>query len=288
MSETRIDKRKIKDIQIIADNGSNHGGEIRLKLFNELTRKPLSSTWYPKLYSDQTFSKVGDTALEYFNLLNKKPFDNFYSLRGYIAEKIIQDMLRSKGYDVETFQLGDDLSRYRPDNSPLYKYFRGLPDIIYKDENGNKILLEIKSKSLGKKEYVVDNPPETEIMQGKMLGVLEGVDEVTMTYVMFDDDIERKMRVAVESVDYYSNEKAYEAFEKLGVELKFRQNFDIHTKKYLIDKKSVVNQMKKAYKYAETFRQTLTLYKKDLSKEIWSELFRFEMELENEQNALKR
>lgn len=281
-----IDKRKIQGIFIEAENGLNDGGRIIFQLFTPPKPKTVSSTWYPKLFQDNKFSKRGDSVLEFYNIIKGDPFNNLYSLRGYIAEKIVQDMIKSKYDRIETFSLGDDLQRYDPNKNPIYKYFRGLPDIIYYDKDGRKNIIEIKSKSLSKREYIIDSPPETEIMQGKMLALLEDLDEVTMTYVMFDDELERKMMLAVTSCVPYENECAYEKFMSLKPDLKFKQTFDIHTKKHLVDRQVILNQMKHAYKYADGFRQTMAVKIKDLSKDVFSLLFRFECELEEEQKLL--
>lgn len=283
----KINKSKIKNIKI-------HGGDGRVDphftfvLFDDLRHKKLSSTNYPTLLEDTKFQKKGDKLLEYFRLIQGEPFNNFYSLRGYVAEKLIQDMLKSKGYLVETFELGEDITRYKESDNALYKYFRGLPDIIYTKQDGERHLLEIKSKSLSKKQYVVDNPPETEIRQGKMLALLEDLDNVTMTYVMFGDDIERKMKLAVEECNPYSNECAYEKFMLLEPNLKLNQNFELHTKNYDVDRDEVLKEMKVAYKYSEMFRQTLTVFMKDLSKEVRQQLFELERELEDERKAFGR
>jgi hypothetical protein len=281
-------KKKIKDIFIEADNGINDGGVIRIETFEPITSKTLSSTWYPKLFDSTKFTSRGDAVLQFFNLLKDKPFNDLYSLRGYVAEKIVQDMLKEKGYALQTFSLGDDLVRYKPDKNPLYKYFRGLPDILYTSKDGERKLLEIKSKSLSKLEYVLDSPPETEIMQGKMLAILEDLDEVTMTYVLFDEELERKMMMVVDVVKPYDNEKAYETFMKLNPVMKYNVNYKIHTKTYKVDRKVILDQMKHAYKYADGFRQTMTVKIKDLSKEVFSQLFKFCDELEEEQKSIRR
>lgn len=272
-------RSKIKDIDFEASNGPFDGG-FKLYLDKPLERKKVSSTMFPRLYMDQKFSKKGDAVLEFYNLVNKEPFDNFYSLRGFVAEYIIQEMLKQKKYSIQTFSLGDDLMRYTEDKSPIYKYFRGLPDILYTDAEGKQNIIEIKSKSLSKKEFVIDSPPETEIMQGKMLALLEGLDEVIMTYVMFDETIENMMKEAITKCETYSNECAYTNFIALNPNLTFKKNYEIHTKKYRVDKKIVLEQMKSAYKYAEEFRQTLKLHRKDLSKDVWEDSYRLLVEFE--------
>lgn len=279
MYKETLRRNKIKDMDFEGSNGP-FDGSVKLYLDKPLERKKVSSTMFPKLYTDQKFSKKGDSVLEFFNLTNKEPFDDFYSLRGFVAEYIIQEVLRAKKYPIETFSLGDDLVRYSEDKSPVYKYFRGLPDILYTDGDGKRHIIEIKSKSLSKKEFVIDSPPETEIMQGKMLAVLEDLDEVSMTYVMFDDTVESMMKEAVKKCEKYSNECAYTNFMAMEPNLQLKKNYDIHVKKYRVDRKVVLDQMKYAYKYAETFRQTLKLERKDLSSEVWNDCYRVLVELE--------
>lgn len=274
-----IKRNKIKDIDFEGSNGP-FDGSAQLYLKIPLERKKVSSTMFPRLYMDQKFSKKGDSVLEFFNLIEKEPFDDFYSLRGFVAEYLVQEVLRAKKFPIQTFKLGDDVIRYSEDKSPMYKYFRGLPDILYTDAEGKNNIIEIKSKSLSKKEFVIDSPPETEIMQGKMLAVLEGLDEVTMTYVMFDDTIENMMKEAVKQCEQYSNECAYKKFMEMQPNLQIKKNYEIHIKKHRVDKRVVLEQMKQAYKYAETFRQTLKLKKIDLSNEVWNDCYRLLVEIE--------
>jgi hypothetical protein len=278
-----INKRKIKDIFVEASDGRNGRGRIILKTFEPINPKKVSSTAFPKLYGDQKFSKKGDSVLEFFNITKGDPFNNYYSLRGYIAEQFVKSVLERKKYNVQMFSLGDDITRYRETENAVYKYFRGLPDIIYTNEKGEKTLLEIKSKSLEKKQFIIDSPPETEIMQGKMLALLENMDSVTMTYVMFDEDLERKIMLATTSTVPYDNQKAYEEFLKFETPLQLNKNIELHAQTYNVDRKQLLDQMKKAYKYAEAFRQTMTINVDDLSDDIFKQLFRFADELEGEQ-----
>lgn len=286
MSE-RLDKRKIKDIVIIGSDGSGNS-KVRFILNDMLLERKVTSTWYPQLLEDTRFNKRGDKLLEYYRLLKPEPFDNYYTLRGQIAEDYVRDMLVKKGYDVTTFENMWDSYNYHTDHpmGPLYKYFGGRPDIIYKDSEGKRHLLEIKSKSLSKKDYVVDSPPETEIKQGKMLALLEGLDAVDMTYVFFADEFEALMRVAARATEPFSVKEAKKLLEAGGFFDKIKNKIEIHKKTYLVDKKMIVEEMKRSYKYAETFRQTATIDIQDLSKDIVTEIFELEREIENERKRI--
>jgi hypothetical protein len=270
-----LDKRKISKIIIEASNGSN-SGFVKLQLKEPISTKRVSSTWYPKLFSDQRFSKKGDTVLEFYRLLKPDPFNNLYSLRGYVAEKMVEEMLVKKGYKVETQIKDQDNS-----NNPVFKYFNGVPDIIYTDNDGKRHVLEIKSKSMSKMQFVKDSPPETEIMQGKMLGFIFGFDEINMLYFFFSDEIETQMQNIVESISNYNNDEAYEKFLSKQIKMVIKKDFDIVSVKYDIDKKKLLDEMKKSYKYAEGFRQTLQLSIQDLSQDVFGQLFKLNLEIEN-------
>ena len=58
-------------------------------------------------------------------------------------------------------------------------------------------------ESLERKKFVDENPPQTEVMQGKILALLYGLDKVAMVWFLFDDDIARKMKNVAEEVQPY-------------------------------------------------------------------------------------
>lgn len=273
-----LKKSKIRKIDIDANSG-----EIKFTLMNELKPKKVSSTWIPKLLGLNDFAPKGEELLNFWGLLEKKPFNDYYSLRGAVAEELLQKILESKGYMVNRHGSKEndyDFFKYDGKN-PLYKYFGGLPDIV--GINADEILLcEVKSKDLERKKYVDENPPITEIMQGKILGLLYGVDKVAMVWFLFGDSITRKMMNVAEEVQPYDNNKAVALyFERYGYP-KFKVDYEIIRKNYAIDKKKLLEEMKEAYKYADAFRQTLTLKIKDLDSITFNEILAFEKELERE------
>ena len=69
-----------------------------------------------------------------------------------------------------------------------------MPDIVAKKED-EVMLCEVKKQRFGTQKIFVDeNPPQTEVMQGKILALLYGLDKVAMVWFLFDDDIARKMK----------------------------------------------------------------------------------------------
>ena len=270
-------KSKIRKIEIDANKGV-----VNFTLMKELKLKKVTSTWIPKLLGLNPFSSKGEELLNFWGILEKKEFDNYYSLRGAVAEELLQKILEGKGYTVSRYEAKEnDYDYFKYDNkNPLYKYFGGLPDIVAKKDD-EVLLCEVKSKELQYKKYVDENPPQTEIMQGKILGLLYGLDKTAMVWFLFDDDIARKMKNVVEEVQPYDTQKAVELYLQKHGYPKFKIDYDIIRKDYDIDKKELLEEMKKAYKYAETFRQTLKIDIKDLDSLLFNEILELQKEISN-------
>lgn len=276
-------KSKIKRIYI---NGANDlkVGTVTFEMFEQPKHKKVSSTWVPSLLGMNSFTEKGDKLLEFYGLAKGAEFDNYYSLRGSIAESIIVNALNKKGYEVKVFKNGFDHFVYDENDTEnklnsLYKYFGGLPDIVYKKEN-EVILLEVKSKDMGTEEKIQTNPPQYEILQGKILGLLYGLKKITMAYVFFSDNVARKMYLSLPNP--FKLETALEQFNEKMPNLKYKEDFNIINVEYNIDRVEILNQMKEAYKYAETFRQTLTVKLDELSAPLRKEIFALEREIEDE------
>jgi len=271
-------KSKIIRIEIDHENST-----VNFTLMKELKLKKVTSTWIPKLLGLNPFSSKGEELLNFWGILEKKEFDNYYSLRGAVAEELLQKILEGKGYTVSRYEAKEnDYDYFKYDNkNPLYKYFGGLPDIVAKKDD-EVLLCEVKSKELQYKKYVDENPPQTEIMQGKILGLLYGLDKTAMVWFLFDDDIARKMKNIVEEVQPYDTQKAVELYLQKHGYPRFKIDYDIIRKDYDIDKKELLEEMKKAYKYAETFRQTLKIDIKDLDSLLFNEILELQKEISNE------
>lgn len=275
----KLKANKIKRIHIIGSNELK-GGKVKIELFSELKPKKISSTNFPNLYGANTFQKRGDLLLDFWGLLEKDKFDTFYTLRGFIAERLIQQMLEKKNYKVTIYKDTYDIFEYNGSNSPLYKYFGGLPDIIYEDEHSVKTLLEIKSKELSKKEFIENTPPETEVLQGAHLALLGDFNTYTMTYVFFDEETTRMMYYAL--TEPFDIDESVKKFDEKMPNLQYKKHYDVIKKEYKLNKKETLEKMKEAYKYAETFRQTLMVDLDDLSGDVKHDLFELEDKLEDE------
>ena len=79
----------------------------------------------------------------------------------------------------------------------------------------------------------------------------------------------------------YDTQKAVKLyFEKYGYP-RFKTDYEIIRKDYDIDKKELLEEMKKAYKYADTFRQTLTVDIRDLDSMLFNEILELQKEISN-------
>ncbi len=279
-----------KNIKRIHINGSNDlsSGSIRFELFKPLGTRKVSSTWLPQLLGVGGFQTKGDKLLEFWGLLKGDTFDKYYELRGEIAERLLVDMLRAKQYDVKRFSAKEydfDLFKFDENDerkhTKLYKYFGGLPDIVYNNTKED-ILLEVKSKDLDALDKIINTPPEYEIMQGKQLALLYGLDKVTMTYVLFSEKVVRKMYFAMPQDDEpFDLEASIVKFHTAMGKMEYGKDKDyfIVRRTYSIDKQELLSEMKKAYKYAEGFKQTLTVSMDDISKDVKSQIFALEREI---------
>lgn len=277
----KLKSKNVKRIHILATDG-NEPSKVVFEVLQPLKKKKVTSTWFPELLGKSNFNTKGDKVLEFYGLAEGEPFNNYYSLRGFVAERIIQDALKSKGYNIAIFK--DNFDAFQHDGTKddklntLYKYFGGLPDIVYTDDKGNEILVEVKSKDLEKLDYVKNTPPETEIMQGRMLAFLKGLDKVAMTYVLFSEEVARKMYLCID--DEFNLANSVKMFDDKMPNLKYKVDYDIIRKDYDVKPQELLQQMKEAYKYADGFRQTLTVLFSDLSSDIRKQIFALEKELE--------
>ena len=280
-----------KNIKRIHINGSSNlsSGTIRFELFQPLGIRKVSSTWLPQLLGIGGFETKGDKLLEFWGLLKGDAFDKYYELRGEIAERLLVKAIEAKQFKVKRFSKEDnskfDFFQFDENDerkhAKLYKYFGGLPDIVYNDGTED-VLLEVKSKDLSALDKIINTPPEYEIMQGKQLALLYGLNKVTMTYVLFSEKAVRKMYLAMpEGEAPFNLEECIAKFYTSIGELQYGKDKDyfIIKKTYTIDKQDMLDKMKQAYKYADNFKQTLTISLDDISKDVRSQIFALEREI---------
>ena len=113
-----------------------------------------------------------------------------------------------------------------------------------------------------------------------MLALLRGLDKVKMTYVLFSEKTERNMYLSMGSP--FNLEECVKRFDGIMPTLKYKEDYEIIIKDYTINKNELLEQMKTAYKYADGFRQTLTLDLEDFSDDVRKQIFELERELEED------
>lgn len=185
-----------------------------------IENKKVTSSQFPKLIGKDMWSSVGGGILSFFKM-TKETFDDYYTVRGAIAEMFVKQHLEAEfekygfGYEV----LGFTQEMFDYDQFPKNEHFGGVLDIGIRqwDKNNEtetvvRKTVEVKSKTLKRNspkskwdtEYesiVIKNQKPSddnvEVLQGKFLGVMSSVEKILMAWVFFPEDIESGLRTFV-------------------------------------------------------------------------------------------
>lgn len=177
--------------------------------FDETKVKKITSRMFPILLNKNSFQSVGYGILERANMLVFEQIDEFYQVRGSIAELISANLLRDlykakhkvdidlKTYEVSQFKGYDMFNiEYKWGN----KHFGGVPDMVISQPKEYRTLFEIKSKNIKYYENIAGNKqvPEEELLQAKHLGYLSKTNKIGMVYVFFNDKQESEIKELME------------------------------------------------------------------------------------------
>ena len=195
--------------------------------------KKISGHTFVALLGLDPFKKPGDALLEMHRII-KSEVDPKWLKRGSFAEQIINKVY-SRDYHTITY----DAKEIKYDNFPDNPTFGGIIDIEIPDKH---TLVEVKSKSLDKKEMIVNNPPESEIYQAALYAYLRGYEQFIMEWVFFDNQTEEEI----------FNDKRPTTL----------QNLQRYTKICFVDKSDMEQKLKKAEGFVKAFRlkRCLPLY----------------------------
>lgn len=145
-----------------------------------IPQKKISGHTFVALCGLDPFKKQGDALLEMHRFI-KSEVDPKWLRRGTVAEKIVAKIYQ-KEHQITTY----DAKEIGYDNFKNDPNFGGIIDI----EVDNKTLVEVKSKSLDKKEFIINNPPKAEIYQAMLYAYLRNYDYFTMEWIFFDKPTE--------------------------------------------------------------------------------------------------
>lgn len=188
--------------------------------------KKISGHSFVALAGLDPFKKPGDALLEMHRFI-KPEIDPKWQKRGAFAEDIVRKVYKRDGYDIVTY----DAKEIKYDNFPNEHLFGGIIDIEVPDI---KTLIEVKSKSLDKKEFIVNNPPLNEVYQAMLYAYLRGYTYFIMEWIFFDELTEQQV---------FNGEKPTTL-----------KNLQRYSKVYDVDEEDLKQKMLTAEKYVKAFR----------------------------------
>ena len=163
--------------------------------------KKITGTTYPDMAGLNKFKPKGDCILSMLGYV-KEPFDEFYTKRGELAEKLALQSLTKRGKKCVVY----DKKAVDYDNFKNNPYFGGLIDIEIPSEN---TLYEIKSKNIKDYDKIVSKGDLVQEEQALHYGYLRQYKEVHIMWIFFDDNSEAEIR-AGKPVSTYKNLKMFE------------------------------------------------------------------------------
>lgn len=149
--------------------------------------KKITATNLTALLGTNKWKKRGDAMLTILNLY-KEVIDPFYTRRGEIAELILREKLKQKGFEIkfwDKYEIGFD-------NFPKRQDFGGMIDIAITAPS--RQIVECKSKNVAKKEETMKWVNDDYEHQAMLYGYLSKCDDINLIYVFFTDEQERKIR----------------------------------------------------------------------------------------------
>lgn len=149
--------------------------------------KKITATSFYGLLGENKFKPKGDYLLSVLGLL-KEPFDPFYTKRGEIAEKVLNQWLQEKGYATKTW----DKWEINFDNFPKHSELGGMIDIAIIQPF--RCVVECKSKNIKDEEKIKRFPNQEQEHQALFYGYMSKCDKIKIIYVFFTDEQENAIR----------------------------------------------------------------------------------------------
>ena len=127
--------------------------------FDETKMKKVTSRAFSCLLGNNPFESVGKTILERFKLIPYQDIDEYWAIRGDMAELLVLDFLKEsykqKGIDIDLRTWTKEEVSY--DNFKKNEKFGGLLDIAISSPKEYRAVIEVKSKSLKDVDKITKN-----------------------------------------------------------------------------------------------------------------------------------
>ena len=163
--------------------------------------KKITGTNVAELAGMNKFKPRGDMVLSMLGLVTE-PFDEFYTKRGEIAEKLALQTLKKRNLPCVVYNKRE----VGYDNFPDNRFFGGLIDI---EIPALRTLYEIKSKNIKDYDKIEKFGDSCQEEQAMHYGWLRHYDKVHIMWIFFTDEIEEKIK-AGEPITSYAGMKMFE------------------------------------------------------------------------------
>jgi hypothetical protein len=148
--------------------------------------KKITGTTISDLAGLNRFNKRGDIILKQAGIITEH-FDEFYTKRGAIAEKIVKQWLIKNGKKPTTYNAQElQWDNFHEDNK-----FGGLIDIELIEDN---TLYEVKSKNIKDYDKICKYGDAVQEEQAMHYGYMRKYDKVYIIWIFFDDKTEEEIR----------------------------------------------------------------------------------------------
>ncbi len=157
----------------------------------------LTSRAFACMLGHNVYESAGKSILERFKLIETEDIDEYWGIRGDMAELLVLDFLKD-AYNQQGIELDLktwDKEQVSYDNFRKNEKFGGLLDIAIAHPEEYRAVVEVKSKSLKDLDKITATRgrPE-EVQQGLFLTKLSNVTKCLMAYVFFTPDQEATIK----------------------------------------------------------------------------------------------
>lgn len=212
------------------------------------TKKKMTGHSFVELCGFSTFKKKGDTVLSLLGAY-KEQADPKWLRRGDMAELIVRNYYSKKlGKNIVWYDEQDKKANFF-DFFHDYQQCGGIPDIEIPEE---KLLIEVKSKSLKKYDEIINKLPKEEIYQGLYYAYLRHFPSAVLFWVFFDDESEQAI---------FNGEKP-----------KTLNNVKLHLENYNVNNEEMKNLIKGALSYYNTCIKECRIPLGDISQSVLDRL----------------
>lgn len=221
----------------------------------KIKMKKITGSRVGKILGVDEYDKRGDCLLSMFGLI-KTDVDEFYQVRGEIAENIVDTFFKRKF----------DTIHYNPKemNYDMFKDNNMFGGVIDVELPKVKTLIEVKAKNIKDYDKVLNYGVKSQELQGQFYGYLKGYEYIVMAWVFFDNDLEDLIKQQMQN-------------SKQGLPTrKFNKNdlknIKIITRKINVNKESLEPQLIQAYNYAKWCFDNKRIPLEDINNETLKKL----------------